>query len=192
MKHIYHDNQSEQTLILLHGTGGDEYDLLDVAKYIDEDANILSLRGNIQEHGMNRFFKRIQVGVYDLENYQEETHHLIDAITRYSKQYGFSLEKAAIIGFSNGANIAIGLLQENPIIKKYILLNPDFINPKRSFKDLKDVKIFMTNALNDPYVNKATFKDLLARLGDVVTLHETPAHQITYEALMASKRWYVK
>lgn len=192
MKHIYIDNKFKKTLILLHGTGGDEHDLLEVAKFIDEEANILSLRGNIKENGMNRFFKRISVGVYDIENYLKETKNLLNSILAYSNHYNFSLENATIIGFSNGANIAIGLLQTNPIIKKYILFSPDFINPESPFKDLSEVSLFITNADNDPYVNKETMKVLLNRLGESVTLYPTTRHQITYDALMESRSWYRK
>lgn len=190
MTHIFKNNQSEKTLILLHGTGGDEYDLLELASRIDETANILSIRGNVKENNMNRFFKRIAVGVYDMDNYKQETNNLINAINRFSDKYQFPLENATIVGFSNGANIAIGLLQTNLIVKRYILFSPDFINPNATFKDLTGVKVFLTNAPNDPYVNRDHIKKLMTVLKPVLTVYQTAGHQITYEDLMASIAWY--
>lgn len=193
MKHTYINKASDKTLILLHGTGGDENDLLGIGNYIDSEANLLGIRGNITERGMNRYFKRLGMGIYDIPNYISETNNLISAIKEYSDKYNFELSKATIIGFSNGANIAIGIIQTESIVNNYILLSPDFINPKKNFTNLEDKFIFISNGDNDPYVNKVNFQLLLEGLELTkahVKLKKTNGHQITQDILDDAVRWY--
>ena len=92
--------------ILLHGTGGDETSLLELAKFLDEDSTVLSLRGKIKEDGMNRFFKRNGLNQFDFESLEKETDHLLDEIKAISQEKGIPLEEWVLVGYSNGANIA--------------------------------------------------------------------------------------
>lgn len=193
MKHIFINNNSQKTLILLHGTGGDEYDMIPIAKSIDEKANILSIRGDVVENGMNRYFKRFSVGVYDLESYQIETKKLIQTIELLSLKYKINLENSTIIGFSNGANIAVGIIQTKSLVNKYILFNPDFINPKETFPRLDGVNIFISNAINDPYVNQENFQLLVQRLIEneaEVLISQAQNHHISNQVLSDSINFY--
>lgn len=169
MKHIYKKGSSE-TIILLHGTGGDETDLIPLANMIEEEASILSIRGNVLEQGMPRFFKRIAMGVFDMESLKNETVNLYDFIQKASKDYDFDLKKATILGYSNGANIAISLLftYNNPV-KRAILLRP--MIPTREIKStsLEDTEVFILSGKKDPIVPiehgtwlEKTFKSLKA------------------------------
>ena len=80
MKHIYKDHKSPYTFLLLHGTGGDENDLLGLAQYIEPNYNVLSVRGEIQENGLNRYFKRLAEGVFDEDDLVFRTHQLKDFV----------------------------------------------------------------------------------------------------------------
>mgnify|MGYP001114867421 FL=1 len=195
MKHIYINKNSSDTLIMLHGTGGNEEQMLSLANLIDKDANILSIRGNVVENGMNRFFKRDGIGLYNIENYKFETNNLIDAINNFSKEYKFKLEYATIVGFSNGANIALGIIQTNPIINNYILYSPDYINKDEGFNNLEGKNIYISTAENDPYVNFENMETLINRLNDKhanVKVLKTSGHQINNKVLENSIEWYKK
>lgn len=106
MKHIYQAGTNDVTLLLLHGTGGNEFDLLPLAKHIDPNANVLSVRGNVLEYGMPRFFKRLAMGVFDMDSLAEETEALYQFVDDASKQYNFNRANVIPVGYSNGANIA--------------------------------------------------------------------------------------
>lgn len=195
MKHIYINKNSSDTLIMLHGTGGNEEQMLSLANLIDKDANILSIRGNVVENGMNRFFKRDGIGLYDIENYKFETNNLIEAITNFSKEYKFNLEYATIVGFSNGANIALGIIQTNPVINNFILYSPDYINKEEGFNNLEGKNIYISTAENDPYVNFENMETLINRLNDKhanVKVLKTSGHQINNKVLENSIEWYKK
>lgn len=152
MKHIYKKGNSE-TLILLHGTGGNEYDLIPLAEKVKPGASILSIRGNILEQGMPRFFKRIAMGVFDMESLKTETQNLYDFIVKASKDYEFDLMQSTIIGYSNGANIAISMLftYESPV-KRAILLRPMIPTNEILSQSLKQTEVIIISGNLDPIV----------------------------------------
>lgn len=194
MEHLYLNKESKKTLLLLHGTGGNEYDLLQIANIIDNTANILSFRGNINENGMNRFFKRFGIGSYDLDSYVYETNNLKDEILKQVKKYNLDINNITVIGFSNGANIALGLIQEHPeLLKNYALLSPDYINSKKGFKNQNNTNIFISTAENDPYVNfdnMIKLEELLKENNANVKKFLINGHQITTDVLRQLKNWY--
>lgn len=193
MIHIYKDKGSNKTLIMLHGTGGNEHQMIPLAERIDPTANILSIRGNINENGMNRYFRRFGMGSYDIENYLHETDILINTILNLSKEYNFDLENTTAIGFSNGANIALGVIQANPVVKNYILLSPDYINKDRDFNNLDNKNIFISTADNDPYVNNLNMETLIMRLTNQnsnLKVIKTSGHEINNVVLSELIKWY--
>lgn len=193
MIHIYKDKGSNKTLIMLHGTGGNEHQMIPLAERIDPTANILSIRGNINENGMNRYFRRFKMGSYDIENYLHETDILINTILNLSKEYNFDLENTTAIGFSNGANIALGVIQANPVVKNYILLSPDYINKDRDFNNLDNKNIFISTADNDPYVNNLNMETLIMRLTNQnsnLKVIKTSGHEINNVVLSELIKWY--
>ncbi len=193
LKHIFVKN-GNKTMILLHGTGADEKDLLPLGKYINSDASLLSFRGRVNESGNNRFFKRISPGVYDLESFKLETKALKEAIIKYTKEYNIKLEDCTIVGFSNGANIAQGLIKDYPeLIKNYILLSPDYINPNDSFSGLKDLNIFISTSKDDPMINYEMIINLIKDLrkhGANLKLTKTYGHQIIKEVIDEAIIWF--
>lgn len=165
-----------------------------LGKYINSDASLLSFRGRVNESGNNRFFKRISPGVYDLESFKLETKALKEAIIKYTKEYNIKLEDCTIVGFSNGANIAQGLIKDYPeLIKNYILLSPDYINPNDSFSGLKDLNIFISTSKDDPMINYEMIINLIKDLrkhGANLKLTKTYGHQIIKEVIDEAIIWF--
>src|SRR5690554_5332965 len=112
MKHIFNKGRAPErpTLLLLHGTGGNEFDLQPLAERIDPEANVLSVRGNVLENGMPRFFRRLAEGVFDEEDLIFRTKELNDFLDEAAERYEFNRNEIIAIGYSNGANIAASLL----------------------------------------------------------------------------------
>lgn len=198
MKHIFlpgaEDN--ERTLLLLHGTGGNERDLLPIAQAIDPGAAVLSVRGNILENGMPRFFRRLSEGVFDEEDLIFRTKELNQFLDEASKQYGFDRMQVMAIGYSNGANIAASLLfHYEGSLKGAILHHP--MVPRRGIKlpDLTDVHVFIGAGKNDPLCppeESVELDHLLTAANATVHLHwESSGHQLTNTEVEAAKKWYV-
>jgi phospholipase/carboxylesterase len=194
MIYKYINNQSDRTIILLHGTGGDENSLLKIGAFIDPNANLLGIRGNVSENGLNRYFKRFGMGVYDIPNYISETKNLRDTILLLSSEFEFDLNKATIIGFSNGANIALGLLTDfSDTLNNYILLSSDLINKDSNFVDLSNKNVFLTYSYNDPYVNEDSINMLYNRLINAnanLTTLEISGHVIDNEVISGVMKFY--
>ena len=119
LKYIYKSagNPEASTLLLLHGTGGNENDLVPLAKNFGDNFNILSLRGNVQEQGMPRFFKRLGMGVFDEDDLKFRTDEMVSYIKEIALKEGFDITKLIALGYSNGANIAGATL----------IIYPDFL-----------------------------------------------------------------
>src|SRR5438046_9830569 len=108
--HEFVPSASNRTLLLLHGTGGNERDLIPLGRELDPRAALLSPRGKILENGMPRFFRRLAEGVFDLEDLKNRTNELADFVAAAAQHYGFAADKVVAVGYSNGANIAASLL----------------------------------------------------------------------------------
>ena len=139
MKHLFQKGKdsSKPTLLLLHGTGGTELDLLPLAGKIDEEASVLSVRGNILENGMPRFFRRLAEGIFDEEDLVYRTKELNQFLDEASQKYEFDRENVIAIGYSNGANIAASLLFHYPGCFKAAILHHPMV-PRRGI-DLPDL-----------------------------------------------------
>jgi phospholipase/carboxylesterase len=123
--HIYQAGSRPETLLLLHGTGADETDLLPLAKQMGWKGNLLSLRGRVLENGMPRFFKRLGFGVFDLEDLHLRTQELTDYLPIAAAHYGFDASQLSALGYSNGANLLGAALLKTPgIFHKTVLLRP--------------------------------------------------------------------
>ena len=114
--HEFVPGSSSRTLLLLHGTGGNERDLIPLGRELDPNAALLSPRGKILENGMPRFFRRLAEGVFDLEDLKYRTNELADFVTAAAQHYGFSGDQLVAVGYSNGANIAASMLLLRPEI----------------------------------------------------------------------------
>src|ERR1700736_5306731 len=112
--HEFAPGNSDRTLLLLHGTGGSERDLIPLGQELDSNANLLSPRGKVLENGMPRFFRRLAEGVFDEKDLIERTHELADFVGSAASALGFDPTKVTAVGFSNGANIAASMLLLRP------------------------------------------------------------------------------
>lgn len=195
MIHLFKKGTSDKTLLLLHGTGGDEYDLMDIAKFIDPKANILSLRGNVNENGMNRFFKRYSTGVYDYESIDLETENLNRFMNEAVSKYNLNKDMIIGIGYSNGANLLESLLQQKGnVLNGVILFNPSFLNPNLKFEDLNGVNVFISTSKQDQYTTyteQLALHNLMKDSGAVIEVFWSDyGHQLTKESIMNAKKWY--
>jgi len=112
--HEFVPGSSNRTLLLLRGTGGNERDLVPLGRELDPTAPLLSPRGKVLENGMPRFFRRLAEGVFDLEDLQKRTHELADFIAAAADRYNIDNKNIIAVGYSNGANIAAGILLLRP------------------------------------------------------------------------------
>lgn len=197
MKHIFYKgtDETKPTLLLLHGTGGNEESLIGLAKEIDDTANILSVRGNVLEHGMPRFFRRLAEGVFDIEDLIIRTKELNEFLNEASQQYGFDRQRIVAIGYSNGANIAASLLfHYEDVLAGAILHHP--MVPRRGIElpKLSATPIFIGAGTNDPMCTAQESEDLEALLssaGATVTTNWFDfGHQLTIPEVHAAKEWY--
>lgn len=185
------DIQAGRTLLLLHGTGADEFDLLNLGKAIDAEANLLSPRGLVDENGMNRFFVRYPDGSFDENSIKENVDELAAFIRKASVHYGFDLEKVVAVGFSNGANTAGALLALHPDTVSGIVAfgttKAFAVSP--TTPDLRGKRVFIANGEIDPYSPPEKTEQMIAEFegfGAAVTLLMHPGgHQISAEHVKA-------
>ncbi|MEY8598599.1 methylhydroquinone degradation carboxylesterase MhqD [Mammaliicoccus lentus] len=193
MKHIFKQGeQGKPVFLLLHGTGGDERDLLPLAEMLDPSYNVLSVKGEISENGMARYFKRRAEGDYDLEDLEYRGQELYDFIKESSKEYEFNLEDVIPVGFSNGSNIAINLiLRESTPFQKALLFAPLYpLDLQDNQKDLSNFKVFLSMGKQDPIVTQEQSERVIEIFKERgAEVHETwvNSHEITQEAVLAAK-----
>jgi phospholipase/carboxylesterase len=182
------------TLLLLHGTGGDENDLLPVGRMLDEQAALLSARGKVLEYGMPRFFRRLAEGVFDHEDLVNRTHELAEFVERAIDEYGIDRRRLFAVGFSNGANIAASLLLTYPqLLAGAILLRAMVpFEPERT-PDLLGTPVYLAAGRSDQMVppeNTERLAQLLREAGADVTLDWQPGgHGIGPEEVQAARNW---
>ena len=185
---------SAPVLLLLHGTGGNENDLLDLGASLLPGAALLSPRGKILENGMPRFFRRLAEGVFDEKDLIQRTHELADFVGSAMERYKLAAAPVVALGYSNGANIAASLLFLRPevlqgavLLRSMVPLRPE-IPP-----DLSGKAVFLASGKTDPLVPSDNVEELATMLreaGAEVALNWTPAgHQLTSADIDAAKQW---
>ncbi|WP_341320245.1 alpha/beta hydrolase [Solibacillus sp. FSL H8-0523] len=195
MQHLFKQgNDKKPVFLLLHGTGGDENSLLALAEIVDPEASVLSVRGNVLENGMPRFFRRVADGVFDIEDLAARTKELYEFLDDAATEYNFSRDNIIAIGYSNGANIAANLLYDyNDALKGAILHHPMVPNRDAQIPQ-QDTKVFIAAGSNDPMCSPQEATDLQAMLsqqGAIVTLEwEQNGHQLTMNEVQKAKTWY--
>lgn len=199
MKHIFNKGKdlTKSTLLLLHGTGGNELDLLPIAGRIDDEASVLSIRGNVLENGMPRFFRRLAEGVFDEEDLIFRTKELNEFLDEAAEEYSFDRNNIIAIGYSNGANIAASLLfHYKNALKGAILHHPMVPRKGIDLPDLSDKYVFIAAGTNDPIcspMESNELQSLLEKANANVELHwENKGHQLTIEEVEAAGQWYQK
>jgi phospholipase/carboxylesterase len=188
-KHIFIPKSPDKNIILLlHGTGADEYDLVPLAEMLFPDSSIFSLRGNISEQGMNRFFMRFPDGTFDQESIKVETGKLKEFLSFAAKTYKFDIKNVIPLGYSNGANFALSFILTYPnALKKAVLLHPTLPFEPENNIELKDTKIIVTSGEHDEYTSKTQrehLKETLVKLNTKLKWFEHKGgHELRQEEL---------
>lgn len=184
----------QPTLLLLHGTGGDENDLLSLGKLIAPKAALLSPRGKVLEQGMPRFFKRIAEGVFDIEDLRRRTHELAEFIDRAKEAYNLGTSPIIAVGFSNGANIAGSMLLGEPgHLDGAALLHAMVPFVPQEFPDLSKVPVFVASGRADPIAAPMEAERLIDLLkmahAPVTEFWHNGGHSISRDELRALQEW---
>jgi phospholipase/carboxylesterase len=181
-------------ILALHGTGGNEHDLVPLVRDIAPDTTIVSPRGKVLENGMPRFFRRLAEGVFDHEDLVARTHELADFIRDFRKIKHLEDRKVIAVGYSNGANIASALLLLRPdILDGAVLMRgmPPF--QPILYPDLSDKSVLILAGKQDPIVgtaNTQALHDIFTETHAFVTTHELPAgHHLTQDDITLARDW---
>jgi phospholipase/carboxylesterase len=188
------EDDSGATLLLLHGTGGNEEDLIPLGQELSPGAAILSPRGKVLEFGAPRFFRRLAEGVFDLEDLVFRTHELAEFVAAASEEYGFDNRKLVAAGYSNGANIAGSLILLHPgLLRAAVLLRAMVPFEPEVTPDLSGMPVFMASGRRDQMIppdNSQRLADILGGAGADVDLRwRDTGHGLTYEEVAQAKEW---
>lgn len=197
--HVFEPGASDWTLLLLHGTGGDEHDLVGLGRQLAPEAALLSPRGQVLEQGMPRFFRRLAVGRLDIPDLLARTEQLAAFVAAATEHYGRDPDKVLAIGLSNGANIAASLLlsptdADRPTLRAAGLLRPMLPYEPERLPRLDGVDVLIEAGERDPYSSAeqvARLTELLRAGGAQVTTTVAPGagHGLTQEDLAGLADW---
>ena len=182
------------TLLVLHGTGGNENDLVPLAKEISPGATILSPRGKVLEHGMPRFFRRLAEGVFDHEDLARRTAELAGFVQRATEAYGLDPDRIVAMGYSNGANIAASLMLTYPkLLGAAILFRAMVPFEPETLPDLSGIPVFLAAGRMDQMIppdNAQRLAEILSEAGADLDLRwRDVGHGLTYEEIEEAREW---
>jgi phospholipase/carboxylesterase len=188
------DGQPQRILLLLHGTGGNENDMVPLGRDLDPDAALLSLRGNVLENGMPRFFRRLAEGVFDEEDVVRRANELADFIQAAATKYQFDQQKLTAVGYSNGANIAAAVFLLRPgtitsavLFRAMVPLTPD------NTPNLAGSRLLICSGTHDRIIPVENAERLAAMLrdagADVILRRQEAGHQLVFDEIAAAKKW---
>ncbi len=181
-------------LLLLHGTGGDEHDLLQLGQNLDFGSALLSPRGQVLENGMPRFFRRLSEGVFDIEDLKARANELADWVDEAAKTYRLDRGRITAVGYSNGANIASAMMLLRPeILSGAILLRPMVPFMPDDLPDLSMVRVLIAGGRVDAIatINQVQLLTALLSKADAeVTVHWSPGgHSLQEDDIQAARNW---
>jgi phospholipase/carboxylesterase len=192
--HEFVPANSNRTLLLLHGTGGNERDLIPLGRDLDPGASLLSPRGKILENGMPRFFRRLSEGVFDLEDLKMRTIELADFVAAAVRHYNLAPNDIVAVGYSNGANIAASMLLLRPeilhgaiLFRAMVPLVPD------KLPDLSSLRVWIGAGNQDPIIPTSETQHLVELLrsagADVTIRFFNAGHGLTSSEVPAAGQW---
>lgn len=192
--HYFKHGSDGCTLLLLHGTGGNEQSLLSLGTDLAPGAALLSPRGRVLEHGHPRFFRRLAEGVFDEVDLIYRTHELADFVTASAQQYSFDSQKVYALGYSNGANIAGALLLLRPgVLAGAALLRPMVPLQPAVLPDLQQAPVLIMSGHHDPIVPVENARRLAQMMNDAnadVTMRlENAGHELSSYTVETIRRW---
>src|SRR5437868_4938531 len=192
--HEFVPGSSKRTLLLLHGTGGNEHDLVPLGRQIDSTAAILSPRGKVLENGMPRFFRRLAEGIFDEEDLKRRTHQLADFVDAAAEQYEFAADQVVAVGYSNDANIAGGVLLLRPeTLRAAILFRAMVPLVPEKLPHLSSARVWIGAGNQDPIIRTSETQrlvELLRGAGADVTIRFFDAgHNLTNNEIEIARDW---
>jgi predicted esterase len=185
---------SGRTLLLLHGTGGDERDLLPLGRMVAPGDALVSPRGKVLENGMPRFFRRLAEGVLDVPDLLEKSHDMAEFLRLAAKEHGFDPSRVVALGYSNGANLAASILLQRPealagaaLVRAMVPYQPDTV------PDLSGKRVLLLAGRRDPYSGGAateTLAGLFRKGGAQVDVQVAEAgHELAQADVAAARGW---
>jgi phospholipase/carboxylesterase len=198
-EHVYSpgSDPAAPTLLLLHGTGGSEHDLLPVVDHLGHRGAVLSPRGKVREAGMSRWFRRLAEGVFDTDDVVRRAGELAGFVAAAAREHGFDPGNVVALGFSNGANIAASVLLLHPTVLRGAVLFSSML-PLRpdDAPDLSHAAVYMGQGRIDAMAPAESAEELARLLDDAgaaVTLEWHDAgHQLGLAQLRAVEPWLTK
>jgi phospholipase/carboxylesterase len=196
MIHIFHKgtDETKPVMVMFHGTGGNERDLLPLAELLSPGSSVLGIRGNVLENGMPRFFRRLAEGVFDEADLVFRTHETKQFLDEAAAEYGFAADRLVAVGYSNGANIAGSLLfHYGQVFQSAVLLHP--MVPLRGLElpDMSGLPVFIGAGMNDPLIpahESRELEELLQGAGAAVhTYWGNQGHRLSVEEAEAARDW---
>ena len=192
--HEFVRGKSERTLLLLHGTGGNERDLIPLGHDLDPNASLLSPRGKVLENGMPRFFRRLAEGVFDLEDLKQRTQELADFVISAVDFYKIDLTQIVAVGYSNGANIAASMLLLRPeILSAAILFRAMVPLVPETKPNLSSKRVWIGSGAHDPIIPASNTQELVEMLraagADVTIRFFQSGHELTSDDVDLARAW---
>jgi phospholipase/carboxylesterase len=192
--HEFVPGTSNRTLLLLHGTGGNERDLIFLGRELDPNAALLSPRGKVLENGIPRFFRRVAEGVFDLEDLKNRTNEVADFVIAAAQNYGFTSDNVIAIGYSNGANIAASMLLLRPeILRAAVLFRAMVPLVPENLPDLSSVRVWIGAGREDPIIPTSETQRLVELLrsadADVTLRFFNAGHGLTNSDVEIAGQW---
>ena len=188
------DSSSGETLIVLHGTGGDENDLVGIGQTVAPGAAILSPRGNVTENGAQRFFKRLAEGVFDPKEVRSRAEELARFIRAAIVSYGLDSTRIYALGYSNGANVASTVMFRDPrLIQGAILFRPMLVFDPEEKNDLSGSSVFISAGRMDPIVPVTSVERLVelfeSRHAEVTLKWQLTGHNLVPSEVREASDW---
>jgi phospholipase/carboxylesterase/glyoxalase family protein len=182
------------TLLLLHGTGGNEADLLPLGPELWPGAALLSPRGKVLENGMPRFFRRFTEGVFDVDDLKYRTDELAAFIEQAAERYQFNTTRVVAVGYSNGANIAASLILRHPRqLRAAVLFRAMVPYEPSAVPDLSEISAFLSAGTHDPIIPPDHPQRLMQMLrsggADATLFQHRGGHELGQDDLEAAKAW---
>lgn len=198
-QHVFEQatDSNAPTLLLLHGTGGDENDMLPLGRAVAPGAALLSPLGKVSENGAPRFFRRLAEGVFDQKDLAYRTDELAQFIADASQRYGIDRSRLFAVGFSNGANIAASLLLRHPEqLAGACLLRAMVPFVPQSAQHLERKPILLLEGIADSIVPRSNAAELASLFqtanADVRLEWMRAGHGITHDDVTTAKEWLSK
>lgn len=195
-QHVYIPSApgSPRTLLLLHGTGGDERSLLQLGQDLDPQAALLGVRGQVLEGDMPRWFRRLEEGVFDEDDLRQRAAELAEFIAAAQAHYAIEPETLTAVGYSNGANIAGAILLLHPgVLRSAVLLRPTLPLEPETVPELGGTRALLLAGERDGYSPREKVErlaELLQLGGGEVQLDWQPAgHELRMGDIEAARRW---